>query len=255
MSATALSSLSTVQLERLLGALRSGQLGAPISRSGLQLSGLGDLADALLPQIAGLAREELQRLVEALVHDRQARAPTTLDLVWTGPDAPAAESVPTGQVVRRLFSEARHSVLIAGYRFDHGTEILEPLHDRMAQHGVSTTIVLDLQDREASADSDEAFVRKALEAFHRNNWPFGDPRPELYYDPRQVVRKSFVSMHAKCCIIDQRQTLLTSANFTRRGQQRNIEAGVLIGDAEFAKRLDTHWRRLIARQLLIRGEG
>jgi phosphatidylserine/phosphatidylglycerophosphate/cardiolipin synthase-like enzyme len=56
----------------------------------------------------------------------------------------------------------------------------------------------------------------------------------------------YVSLHAKCVVTDERCTLVTSANFTSRGQHRNIEAGVLIEDAPFAKRFLAHWRALVS---------
>ena len=45
-------------------------------------------------------------------------------------------------------------------------------------------------------------------------------------------------------MVDERHALVTSANFTDRGQTRNIEAGVLIDDPGFAARLARQWRGL-----------
>jgi phosphatidylserine/phosphatidylglycerophosphate/cardiolipin synthase-like enzyme len=42
-----------------------------------------------------------------------------------------------------------------------------------------------------------------------------------------------------------RRSLVTSANFTQRGQDRNIETGVLIDDRGFAVQLESQWRGLI----------
>ena len=52
-------------------------------------------------------------------------------------------------------------------------------------------------------------------------------------------------MHAKCVIVDGRWTLITSANFTTRGHNRNIEAGVLIDSPSFATKFRRHWSRLV----------
>ena len=44
-------------------------------------------------------------------------------------------------------------------------------------------------------------------------------------------------MDAKCVVVDERFTLIGSANFTSRGQERNTEAGVLIEDEGVARRV------------------
>jgi phosphatidylserine/phosphatidylglycerophosphate/cardiolipin synthase-like enzyme len=98
----------------------------------------------------------------------------------------------------------------------------------------------------------DARVEKAVDLFFAENWTFGDPRPELYYDPRTVAPFSKVSLHAKCVVVDRRQTLVTSANFTDRGQTRNIEVGVLIEDVAFATRLHEQWWGLVSAGLVRR---
>jgi phosphatidylserine/phosphatidylglycerophosphate/cardiolipin synthase-like enzyme len=46
--------------------------------------------------------------------------------------------------------------------------------------------------------------------------------------------------------VDARWTLLTSANFTDRGQTRNIEAGGLLDDPRFALDLLRQWRSAVS---------
>ena len=52
-------------------------------------------------------------------------------------------------------------------------------------------------------------------------------------------------MHAKTLVVDEARVLIGSANFTNRGQTRNIEAGALLHDPAFAKALVTQFRSLI----------
>lgn len=65
-------------------------------------------------------------------------------------------------------------------------------------------------------------------------WSSAAQRSEVFYDPRQTAEREFVSLHAKCVVVDEHEVLLTSANFTNRGQTRNIELGVRIEDPGFA---------------------
>lgn len=94
--------------------------------------------------------------------------------------------------------------------------------------------------------SPEAHAAAELGQFVRTNWPFGPPYPRLYYDIRATrPGPPYCSLHAKCVTVDGLQAFISSANFTQRGQDRNIEAGVLIQDPTFAQHLARQWHGLI----------
>ena len=65
----------------------------------------------------------------------------------------------------------------------------------------------------------EPYARAVLDLFWDLFWPFEGNRPELYYDPRSAENFGVASLHAKCLVVDHEQTLITSANFTERGQE------------------------------------
>jgi phosphatidylserine/phosphatidylglycerophosphate/cardiolipin synthase-like enzyme len=77
-------------------------------------------------------------------------------------------------------------------------------------------------------------------------------RKDTYYDPRSAETFGVASLHAKCLVVDHEQTLITSANFTERGQERNIEVGVLIRDKGFANALERQWFNLIRAKAVVR---
>ena len=58
-------------------------------------------------------------------------------------------------------------------------------------------------------------------------------------------------MHAKCVAVDGERALVSSANFTERGQDRNIETGVLLHDPIFASQLERQWLSLVEEGLVI----
>ena len=91
-----------------------------------------------------------------------------------------------------------------------------------------------------------------LDLFWELFWPFPGNKPELYYDPRSAESFGVASLHAKCLVVDHEQTLITSANFTERGQERNIEVGVLMRDKGFANALEQQWFNLIRAKAVVR---
>lgn len=170
-------------------------------------------AEALALNATG--REGVLPVLRALIAERRLRPPRS-DLVWTGPESRRSGARDTAVVLGDLFRKAKASVLLAGFAFDHAASVLRPLHEAL-QRGVSCRLF---------ADADVAA------GFLREHWPFGLPFPELYgFAPEQGV---FTSLHAKCVAVDGRWVFVTSANFTDRGQTRNVEVGVLIEDARLA---------------------
>lgn len=246
-----LTALSRSDLEALLLEVEKDRLPTPLTRPGLMAAGLGHLAD-LMDVLAGLGRDGVVAALLVALAERKREPRTTLELVWTGPEARISGARDTAVVVRQLFEHADRSVLVGGYAFDHGAEILRPLHEAMVTRAVTATLFVNLEGRARTAIEADRVVAAAVDDFLAENWPFGEPVPELYYDPRSVEQAAHASMHAKFVVVDDRLTLITSANFTGRGQTRNVEAGVLIDDADFAVRVLEQWRGLVAAGLVER---
>lgn len=243
-----LAAIPTSELRRLLDAVEHGRVSVPLRPAELHAEGLP--TSEVVTVLGGLGREPLVRVLGALVADRELRAPPHLDLVWTGPETRGATSRDTAVLVRQLFAEAKQSVLIAGFSFDHGAEIFAPLHAAMKTLGVTTEIFLDIRDAAPSGMAPHDHARAYVTKFLGKNWSFGPPFPTLYYDPRSAEERASASLHAKCIVVDVAKTLITSANFTDRGQTRNIELGVLIEDRDFAARVVAQWRSLLGAGVL-----
>lgn len=215
-----LSAASTNALTRLRNAVETGRVTAPINSLTVQAVGLGALSD-VADQLSTLDRAGLLALMDAVLAERDRANSHKPQLVWTGPDGRGSLSRDTAVVVQSLFTEARESILIAGFRFDHGESLLSALHSAMKDRGISCRLYGD--------------AREADEFIHRN-WPFGLPHPDVYAFVAEAG--IYASLHAKCVVADHSRVLITSANFTDRGQTRNIEVGVLHEDRALAEALE-----------------
>lgn len=212
--------VATPLLERFLERVRSGRTAFPLTEMGLRAHGLGPLVSSLgTLNTLGAAGTEV--LLDTLLAERGRAKAVPPELVWTGPEARVSRARDTEVVLAELLGSARRSVLIAGFSFDHGARLLAPLHHVMREHGVRC-----------------ALFAEDVANFVSENWPFGEPFPTLYRDARD---ERYTSMHAKCVVVDDARVLVTSANFTDRGQTRNIEVGVLLHDPEFAQVLAAQW--------------
>jgi phosphatidylserine/phosphatidylglycerophosphate/cardiolipin synthase-like enzyme len=75
--------------------------------------------------------------------------------------------------------------------------------------------------------------------------------PDLYFDPRSVAAAGpRAVLHAKCIVVDDRYSFVTSANFTEAAQERNIEAGIIVEDEAFAVGLRRQFDGLVEVGLL-----
>ncbi len=238
--ATGLTALSGPELETLARAIRKGLVRCPLGPAELAASefeGVASRAGVLF----GHDKEATLVIIDAVLAERHGAGVSPVDLVWTGPEVAGSGARDTAVVVHELLASARKSVLIAGFSFDHGADIFAPLHAVMRDHGVETSIYLDIPRAPARTADLADHARRAVERFLMANWPFGPPIPAVHYDPRTVAPDSLVSLHAKCIVVDEERVLVTSANFTNRGHERNIEVGVLLADARIGRVLARQW--------------
>lgn len=249
-----LSDVPLSELRAVRRAVEDGRLGLPIQEFALVSAGVPQRrCRALGRALAGLDAAGARAALDLVIAERVHRPPPRLQLVWTGPEAKGTSARDTSIVVRQLFESAQHSVIIGGFRFDQGASLFRPLHSGM-QRGMSVTIFVDIEGHAPHPAGAEALANASIRKFLSENWPFGPPYPAVYYDPQSAVAgPPWVSLHAKCVVVDDARAFITSANFTDRGQTRNLEVGVLIEDRTFAERLAGQWRALVARGLVREG--
>ena len=134
--------------------------------------------------------------------------------VWTMPGNEADLGRLTGEF-HRLVTSARMSITCATYNFEPTSKMWDVLKEASEQPGVVVVVYVD---------GDKADAERLKEQL---------PKVTLYRSGVLPDGKRVVS-HAKFVIIDHRQVLLTSANFSYSAEKRNVELGLLLDDAELA---------------------
>ena len=252
---SSLADVSTSALERLRAAIASGKLDTPITRTSLVAFGVRHQLDALTAALSGHSRLACLAIVDVTLSERAKHTRPAPELVWTGPEGHGATARDTAVVLRGLFESARDHVILGGYSFTHAKSVLAPLHATMEAHGVRATFFVDIKQPRIATVPPERHAEEALAAFLEENWPFGPPYPDLYYDKRAIVPPPPYSiLHAKCVVVDAERAFVSSANFTMQGQERNIEVGVLLADPAFARHLAQQWISLVQAGLVLRHE-
>lgn len=207
----------------------------------------------------GASSEHLAYTLQVLAQERQSAqiARDTIELVWTGAETQGSMSRDTSVVVQELFERAQTSVLIVSYALDSGKKakaIFQGLAAKMdAREDFLTRMFVNVKRPYKNTTTSASLLRAFAEHFRHDIWP-GHRLPEVYYDVRSLDISTYrnACLHAKCLAIDERELLITSANFTEAAHERNLEAGVLISDTVAVGALQFQFESLIAKGILQR---
>ena len=208
--------LTATEAQRIAAQLETGQLTAhalrevSVSRREeaktlIAAAGLGsanpDVSVSMLRSIAG---------AKALQNE--------LTSVWTMPGNESTTGHLTSEF-HRLVQGARESVTCATYNFETTSKMWTVLKDVSGEPGVSVTVYVD---------GDKADVTKLKAQLPKAN----------VFRSGELPNGQHIVSHAKFIIVDHSVVLLTSANFSYSGENRNIELGLIVHDSGLATSLE-----------------
>jgi len=246
-----LSEVASSTLELLRGAIVGGRLNLPVTRASLLDVGVRNQLEGLEGALAGHTTLACLSILDVALAERRKRSRPPPELVWSGPERTNATARDTAVVLRALFEGAQREVILAGYDFTRGSSLLEPLWIAMRDRGVDVRFFIHISQPQDTTSDPSVVADQAVRAVMQETWPFGPPLPRVYYDARALAPYPRFNMHAKCVSVDGRFALVTSANFTLRAQEHNMECGVLLDDPAFAQALSRQWLGLIDSNLVI----
>jgi phosphatidylserine/phosphatidylglycerophosphate/cardiolipin synthase-like enzyme len=247
--------LADSDLREIASALRAKRLAPPFSAMSLGRLIAAPVAQEIAVDMQALADQgftgpQLAAVLDMLVADRarRPRLEEILDLVTTGPEAPGITNRDTSVVVRELFANAQHSVLVAGYAVYQGRTVFRALADRMQDRPeLKVRMFLDVQRGPGDTSLPSEVVKRFAERFKTRKWPEDRPLPHVFYDPRSLDldAQKRACLHAKCVVVDGEAVFISSANFTEAAQERNIEIGLLVHSHWLADQLTSHFDTLL----------
>jgi phosphatidylserine/phosphatidylglycerophosphate/cardiolipin synthase-like enzyme len=247
-------------LLELGNALNGGSLRFGVSASSLHPF-LGSRSAELTAVIRGMLENGCTTAILGrwchVLHEAKCRieiSDASLFLALSGPEVPGTPVVSTPTMVRALFEEAKHDVIVTSYVFSHCRKLLAPLAEKMEHHSdFQVRFIVDLShQRKVPAESLPIVANRFKANFLADYWS-GCREPEFWHDPRVFTEKDKSLsgvMHAKVVIIDREVALVTSANFTEAAQNRNMEAGVIVRQRNQVVRLRSYFEGLIETRML-----
>lgn len=167
-------------------------------------------------------------IIETILESMNTVTPDKVSLVVTAPPSFAINARTTMNVVKSMINDAEKNILITGYSLSsHFSELVDTIIQK-SQKGVFVKFFVN------NIEGQPAF-RKILRAQ-------GGFLKVYNYSQR---KDKMAALHAKVISVDQRKSLITSANLSYHGQQGNIELGVLIESKQISKQIDDVFTKLI----------
>lgn len=174
--------------------------------------------------------------------DRLARS---AQLVWSGHSEGQQPLRDTRAVLEEVCARAERHVLLATFVVYDGKRSLAALARRMREvPSLQVEFYVDLKGALHLTPDEARDAGAWLAKFRREHWPDDLRLPAIWYDPATLDRAAGTSLHAKCVVVDERWSFVTSANFTEAAQERNIEVGVVLDHPSLAQALGAQFQGL-----------
>lgn len=186
--------------------------------------------DVLRKSFPNLLDDEIIELLNIIIHVYNLKHTEKVDLVATLPSHFKTQALPTISSISELIDSAKTIIMITGYSVsDYAEDLLMKIIEK-SRNGVMVKFFLNKHD---SADS--SIINK-LDMYKGRFL-------EIYKYSEQ--EDNMAALHAKTISTDNNKTLITSANLSFHGLEKNIELGCLIDSADYAKKLHELFSELI----------
>lgn len=213
-------------------------------RHAVPVPGFAEAAGALLAaqRACGLPDAEAAAYLRGLAAGHTQRsAAVRIESVWSGPSTHHVPVRATAQVLVDLVGGATSELVLMTYAATRYPPLREALA-AAAGRGVTVTVVVETRAGAAGALQGPP----PAAAFT------GLPGVQLWHWPREKRTREPSRMHAKIAVADRRVLLVSSANLTQSGVDRNIEAGLLVRGGTAPQRAAEHIAELQAQGVLAR---
>ena len=194
----------------------------------------GDMANGTanaIPMIkksfSELSNPECAELVSLLESAMSFGDADKVSLVVTAPPSFLFNSRTTMNVVQSLVNGAERIILITGYSMSSYFSKLIDTIIQKSQRGVFVKFFVNDLDKQPDFDKVLRYKGRFLKVYN-------------YHQDEDKM----AALHAKVISVDQKQTLITSANLSYHGQQGNIELGTLIESKQIARQIEDIFTKL-----------
>ncbi len=175
-----------------------------------------------------LSQMQCEEIVKTISYASCSNDGVKVSLVVTAPHSFSINARTTMNVVQSMIEGAERNILITGYSMSSYFSELIDIIIQKSRRGVFVKFFINDLDNHPEFEKVLRYKGRFLSVygFHKE-------------------KDNMASLHAKVISVDQKQTLITSANLSYHGQQGNIEFGTLIESKQIAKQVEDVFTKLI----------
>ena len=177
------------------------------------------------PELTG---EQCLQLEQIIANAMETGDADKVSLVVTAPPSFSIHARTTMNVVQTIIEGAERNILITGYSLSsYFSELVDTIIQK-SQRGVLVKFFVNNIDKQPEFDKVLRYRGRFLKVYN-------------YHQEDDKMS----ALHAKVISVDQKQTLITSANLSYHGQQGNIELGTLIESRQIARQIEDVFTKLV----------
>jgi phosphatidylserine/phosphatidylglycerophosphate/cardiolipin synthase-like enzyme len=191
-------------------------------------SGTSNAVLLIKKQFPELSEIQCKDIISIISGTMEMQDGDKVSLVATAPPSFTINARTTMNVVQSMINDAERNILITGYSLSSYFSDLVDTIAQKSQRGVFVKFFVNDIDKQLGFDKILRYKGRFLKIYN-----FHPSEDEM------------AALHAKVISVDQKQTLITSANLSYHGQQGNIELGTLIESKQIAKQIDDVFTKLI----------
>jgi len=193
-----------------------------------------DVSCLIKANISDLTDEQALKvasLVESLLAKREENY---VEIVATAPVAFKLRNRKTRPVIEELIAKAKSSITLTGYAISENFSDLLTLIEEKSRQGIMVKIFLN----------DYEGTKKLFSSFNYKGRRF-----LKVYDYVGGGKDKMAALHAKTIVVDDETVLISSANLSYHGLDRNVEIGALIKSKEKARQVTEILSELIRQKI------
>lgn len=195
----------------------------------------GEAADQIRARYPSISETESKEIATLISAASEAAKGDRLTLVATVPPTFAIRAKSTKITVESMIRRASSSILITGYSLsDYFTDLVDEIIQK-SKRGVFVKFFVNDIEHQTGFDRVLRYKGRFL---------------KVYNYPKQQDDK-MAALHAKVISIDQKETLITSANLSYHGQEGNLELGTHVESQSIARQIDDVFTQLIFRKVFV----
>ncbi|SEK98469.1 phospholipase D-like domain-containing protein [Ruminococcus albus] len=190
--------------------------------------------EAVKQRYPSLNEKEAKEISDLILSMKEMKSKEKISLAVTAPPTFSIKAKSTKNTVKSMVNGAKKSILITGYSLSEYFNDLIDIIIYKSQTGVFVEFYINDFESQKNVEKINRYKGKFMRVYNYS-----------------ANNDSMSALHAKVISVDEKKTLITSANLSYHGQEGNIELGTLIESEQIAKQVKDVFVQLVFKKTFV----